>query len=367
MQSSVAGFDLVHVQYASVAHTRKPTHIMYGRPHAGSASGSIPGGRTLFLVNVPPDTTRGVLRDLFRKAGAIQSIVLHDFYVQKQSQDAQYNDDSDQDSDQDQAWDENPSSLQQSATKRNKSGPPRIQPLPSLVPNVLLTSGSSAHIIFLDESSLQRAMQLIQRSSAKPFVWPVPEKPAKDQSDINDDEMVDESAIKKLPRRKNNETRLVGLSFLLDRYRRLRPNHAQIKQHADSAIARYSWVREHPQWLLEQRRSGDQLTSAGVGIEGVSVGPDGELLDADGFTIVQKGNRYGRSGGEENTFAAITPEFEESMRENPDRKKKKELPDFYRFQFREKKRQQFAALRSQFESDKQEIAKRKAKMRFKPY
>ena len=80
----------------------------------------------------------------------------------------------------------------------------------------------------------------------------------------------------------------------------------------------------------------------GVGIQGVSVGPDGELLDADGFTIVQKGGRYGRSGAEgsdSGTFAAITPEFEETLRENPDKKKARELPDFYRFQFRERKRQ----------------------------
>ena len=112
-----------------------------------------------------------------------------------------------------------------------------------------------------------------------------------------------------------------------------------VKQHVDSAIARYAWIREHPQWLLEQRKAGDQTTSAGVGIEGVSVGPDGELLDADGFTIVQKGNKYGRSGGDENTFAAITPEFEEMLRANPEKKKSKELTDFYRFQFREKKRQ----------------------------
>jgi hypothetical protein len=63
----------------------------------------------------------------------------------------------------------------------------------------------------------------------------------------------------------------------------------------------------------------------------------------------------------------MTPEFEEQMRIQPDKKKSKELVDFYRFQFREKKRQQFASLRAQFEADKQKIAQRKALFRFKPY
>ena len=109
------------------------------------------------------------------------------------------------------------------------------------------------------------------------------------------------------------------------------------------------------------------------------MGENGELLDEDGFVIVQRGNKYGRSGGEDNTFAAITPEFEEELRQHPEKKKSKELTDFYRFQFREKKRQrtsgwiltnqiiEFASLRAQFEADKKKIAQRKASFRFKPY
>lgn len=49
------------------------------------------------------------------------------------------------------------------------------------------------------------------------------------------------------------------------------------------------------------------------------------------------------------------------------RKKKKELLNFYQFQLRESKRQQIADLRRKFEEDKQKVAEMKSKRRFKPY
>ncbi|WFD03041.1 hypothetical protein MOBT1_001730 [Malassezia obtusa] len=355
---TVAGFEVLRVQYARVAGKHAPIHNMYVRPHHGAETDALPGGRTLFVVNLPPDATRGTLRDLFRRAGAVESIAVHDFRARKEATDEDADEDED---DEDDTFDAEPAARTERG-KPGKNAPPRVHPLPALAPHALLTTGSSAHIVFLDSSSLERAMQLPARSASKPYAWPQPGK------ERPHDESDDEGASRK-PRRPahTHADTLVGLPFLLERYRMLRPDHAQVKRHVDSAIARHTWIREHPQWLLEQRMAGDKTTSAGVGIEGVSVGPDGELLDADGFTIVQKGNKYGRSGGDENTFAAITPEFEEMLRQQPEKKKSKELTDFYRFQFREKKRQQFAALRAQFEADKQKIAQRKATMRFKPY
>jgi len=194
---------------------------------------------------------------------------------------------------------------------------------------------SNAHVVFLDASSLDRALKLPARFQTKPYKWQC--------------------------------ERMQGLSYLIERYRRHRPPHEAVKKHVDTAVARYSWIRAHPQWLMEQRARGDTTTSVGVGIKAAGVGENGELLDEDGFVIVQRGNKYGRSGGEDNTFGAMTPAFEEELRQHPEKKKARELEDFYRFQFREKKRQQFASLRAQFEADKQKIAQRKASVRFKPY
>ncbi|CAG8817060.1 25808_t:CDS:2, partial [Dentiscutata erythropus] len=47
--------------------------------------------------------------------------------------------------------------------------------------------------------------------------------------------------------------------------------------------------------------------------------------------------------------------------------KNKELPDFYRFQMRESKRNKHVELRKKFEEDKKKIERLKAARRFKPY
>lgn len=302
-EAPLAGFQPLPVLYGADADEKDILHYMYIRPHASTSKDSeLPAGRTLFVVNVPVDASRDTLRELFRKAGAVELVHIHNV-GDRQAQDA--------DDDEEETV-TNMDTADPHADQKN--APPKVEPLPQLEPQVLLRSCSSAHVVFVDESSLDRAMKLPKRLAAKPPTWPQPEA-------------------------RKTKSGLVGLPFFLDRFRLHHPPHEVVKRHVDSAIARYTWIRSHPQWLLDQRMQGNTKSSMGVGIQAASVGPNGELLDDDGFVIVQKGNRYGRSGAEENTFAAITPEFEEEMRQNPDKKKSKELVDFYRFQFREKKRQ----------------------------
>ncbi|WFD22086.1 hypothetical protein MEQU1_000748 [Malassezia equina] len=343
-EAALAGFQSLPVSYGEDLKGTDILHYMYIRPHASSSGDNVlPAGRTLFVVNVPVDASRGTLRELFRKAGAVESVQVHNV-GERSSKGAQ--------DDEEEEEDVPASSADRAdASAGQKNAPPKVEPLPQLDPCILLSSCSSAHIVFVDESSLDRAMQLPKRFTAKPYMWPHPEK--RQESEKKGRATLDAS--------------LVGLPFFLERFRLHHPPHETVKRHVDSAIARYTWIRSNPQWLLNQRMQGDTKSSMGVGIQAASVGPNGELLDEDGFVIVQKGNRYGRSGAEANTFAAITPEFEEEVRQNPDKKKPRELADFYRFQFREKKRQQFANLRAQFEADKKKVAQRKALLRYKPY
>lgn len=49
------------------------------------------------------------------------------------------------------------------------------------------------------------------------------------------------------------------------------------------------------------------------------------------------------------------------------KKKNTELKNFYRFQFREEKRNRLAQLREQFEKDKEKIKKMKEQRKFKPF
>lgn len=73
------------------------------------------------------------------------------------------------------------------------------------------------------------------------------------------------------------------------------------------------------------------------------------VVDDDGFELVT----YKRK-----SHASDTPE--------PPKKKKKELVDFYRFQIREKKREELASLRNKFEADKRRVEAMKQRKAFRP-
>jgi ribosomal RNA-processing protein 7 len=73
LPSTVAGFTVLPISYSSSS-----THILYARPHIGSKKAdknSFPDGRTLFLVNVPPDATERELILLFKQCGTVERVV----------------------------------------------------------------------------------------------------------------------------------------------------------------------------------------------------------------------------------------------------------------------------------------------------
>mmetsp|Transcript_7705 Transcript_7705/g.26049 ORF Transcript_7705/g.26049 Transcript_7705/m.26049 type:complete len:251 (-) Transcript_7705:48-800(-) len=74
-----------------------------------------------------------------------------------------------------------------------------------------------------------------------------------------------------------------------------------------------------------------------------------KVVDEDGFELVT----YKRKNLVEETA--------------PPPKKAKELQDFYRFQIREKKREQLVALRNKFEADKKRVEAMKTRRQFKPF
>src|ERR1700733_877183 len=73
LPASVSGFTLISVAYSSSAK-----HYIYARPHSGSKKATnhpVPDGRTLFLVNVPPDATERELLLFFKHCGTIERAV----------------------------------------------------------------------------------------------------------------------------------------------------------------------------------------------------------------------------------------------------------------------------------------------------
>jgi ribosomal RNA-processing protein 7 len=76
-------------------------------------------------------------------------------------------------------------------------------------------------------------------------------------------------------------------------------------------------------------------------------------VDEDGFELVTY-KRKARDLGPEKSA-------------EPEKKKKKELTDFYKFQVRDKRREELASLRRRFDADKNRVAEMKIQRKFKPF
>jgi ribosomal RNA-processing protein 7 len=317
------------------------SHYSYMRAHDGDDE------RTMFLVNLPIDTTDRHVKAIFAHAGAIESVKLWKPEVTLESV----------------AEEEN----LLSKGKKKDGGPPAVIQLPSTDPRHpfhLLQTATSAHITFLDQSSLQRALSL---SHVK--TWPDPFSGITQAKAILDSEE-EQNQIKKKKKsiRSADEAAAasgsviappVGIDFLTARHRALRPSLADVKSHVDSVIANYDYRRSNP-------------VKAKSGIQAVSVGPNGELLDEDGFTIVQSTGKYGRTAdGQVGSSVKVARRRPGDDLEDDAIKEKKrkrfELEDFYRFQRREQKREELANLRSKFRDDQEKVKKLKSSRSFKPF
>ena len=250
---------------------------------------------------------------------------------------------------------------------------PKIIPLPPFDPrdpNPFLPTSTSAHITFLDESSLGRALEMHSIKS-----WPDPFKDIESAQQRLEEEEAETGMTNK---KRSNTVRTaeeavaksatnappVGLEYLLARHRAVRPAASLVREHADSVLALFEYRLKNP-----KKKS---KTSTG-GIEAVSVGPNGELLDADGFVIVQATGKYGRTADAQGGSVRVARSRAQGERnrggeDEPAKKKKRlELDDFYRFQRREAKRQELADLRAKFQADQEKIKELKASRNFKPF
>lgn len=328
-------------------------HWCYMRAHTGGED-----QRTMFLVNLPIDTTEKHIRILFAQAGQIESVRLW----KGKGVELMEEDDEEED-------EEQPSGSKKKIVQQI----PKVTPLPPIDPrdpNPFLPTSTSAHVTFLDESSLARALEIHAIKA-----WPDPFKDIESAQQRLDEEAVETSKTNK---KRSNTVRTaeeaaaksatnappVGLDYLLARHRAVRPASSLVKEHADSVIALFEYRLKNPK----------QKSKASTGgIEAVSVGPNGELLDADGFIIVQSTGKYGRTADAQGGSVRVARSRAQGERnrgadDEPAKKKKRlELDDFYRFQRREAKRQELADLRAKFQADQEKIKELKANRNFKPF
>jgi len=247
----------------------------------------------------------------FKHSGTVEKVIF-DFDVKEpQNEDTDSGEEED-DEKADDAMEENPKKRRK--TQKDKPVAPTVIPLPSTSLRKLRKTGSSAYVIFLDSSSLERALA----STSKPRTWPTSEEPC-------------------------------GLAHYHAVYDSLRPPLDAVRSFADSSIEVYEYERAKKQQKSKYRK--------------------GEaIVDADGFTLVTRGGAYGKTLG--GGVAVASKRFQRSGETSQNRshkKEKKEKEGFYAFQKAEKQRSGLMELKRKWEEDKAKMEKLKASRRFKPY
>lgn len=321
LPASVSGFTLIPVAYSSSAK-----HYIYARPHSGSKKATnhaVPDGRTLFLVNVPPDATERELVLFFKHCGTIERVVF--------DLDADGEDDSDESTDE--APEDEVEDQPRKRRKTLKDDKPKVIPLLTQISRSLRTTGRTAYLVFLDSSSLDRALS----SGSKLRPWPSsPESP-------------------------------LGLSHYTALYDSLRPPLDVVRQHADSSMELYEYELQKTKQKSKYRK--------------------GEaIVDEDGFTLVTRGGAYGKTLGGQ--VGVASKKFQEGRGgRHRNKKKDNEKDGFYAFQKAEKQRKgallpnsfislymkgslmlsDLMDLKRKWEEDKARVEQLKASRTFKPY
>jgi ribosomal RNA-processing protein 7 len=291
---TISGFTPLPVLY-----DHDTRHVLYIRAHVSAPSGTSrkkewPEGRTMFIVNVPPDATEREMAQLFKSCGTVEKVSFDVDGPSKDSEAEDTTDDEDSDSESDAAPKQSKSITSRPTTdQRNQR--PKVTPLPVIPLRSLRRTGHTAHILFLDASSCTRALALAGPGS-KPIPWPT-------------------NGDSECPR---------GLAHYITRYEAARPSLDAVRTHADSAIAQFDF----------------DLAASKAALRRESKYKKGEaIVDKDGFTLVVRGGAYGQAVG--GGVGVASRKFMDGKRSEGRRKRHKEGKEksaFYAFQIHEKKR-----------------------------
>ncbi|KAF5363574.1 hypothetical protein D9756_000136 [Leucocoprinus leucothites] len=305
-----SGFTPIPVTYST-----KATHYIYARSHSVTKKNdALPTGRTLFLVNVPPDATERDLVQLFKGAGTVEKVVFSTDNAEELGRDTEDEDEEEENADSDGGTIAPEGEKPRKRRKVSQKDIPQVKPLPTIPLRTLRKTGGSAHIVFLDTSSHDRAVNLL----SKPRPWPATEEPR-------------------------------GLAHYLALYDSLRPPLDVVQEHADTYIEVYEYE------LAKERQKSQYKKGEAI-------------VDEDGFTLVTRGGAYGQTlGGGVGVASKKFQHTGETRTRNNKKKEKKEKEGFYAFQKAERQRKEILDLKRRWEEDKAKVEQLKASRRFKPY
>ena len=279
----------------------------------------------MFVTNLPVDIGERDLRGIFNTWGVVEDIALGrgdagDTLEKAVRGSLEEEEDSDEDDEEEEEEDDEEeaeamrksdpqfvpneavvlSRGQKKRQRRKKGLPPSVPsiiPLPSLNPrnDIYGPSGSHiAHITYVDSVSIKKVMS----HSGSHIPLPI---------------------SKSAPSSSTNPT---GLDYYTALHSTLRPRSEEVKSFADSSMRRY----DHLHSLLLSSRAKQKGAGA--------------LVDEDGFTVVVRGGRYGRTGGRGDLGSGSVGVGVAKRGLAPKELKggAAEMNDFYRFQKVDRKR-----------------------------
>jgi ribosomal RNA-processing protein 7 len=285
------------------AYPKPATHSLYLRPHTPKVP-TESDSRSLFIVNVPIDSTPAHFRAVFGTligAGKFESISFeHEKQVPDLSQALQ--------------------AVPQKGKKRKRAqNEEKVDTdLPQIWDRQLRRSGSTAVVLLVDDRSAEsslKAIRKLHKASKKEVSWPV----------------WGEGVESKVP--------ALGSARYLSHQKMLYPDAAELQASVDAFMMNWNRQEEEKSRLAKRQRN---------------------VPDEDGFVTVSRGGRTGPARMED----AEAKRIEKEEKEN---KKRGEMGDFYRFQMRERRKAEQGELVKQFEEDKKRVESMKEKRgRFRP-
>lgn len=259
------------------------------------------------MVNLPPDTTEREIVLLFKSCGTVERVVFDSDENWGLAGEDESSDEEEEGMEEDEESDEEkPRKRRKQAQGADTPRPPKVAPLPTLGARRLRRTGHTAHIIFLDASSCERALVLatLPSSSSKkhapqPRPWPT------------------------------DDLAPFGIAHYAALYDALRPPLDVVLAHANTSVELFDYEQAEKKRTI-QRESKYRKGEA--------------IVDEDGFTLVTRGGAYGKAVG--GGVGVASKKFmlargrkgaqgEGRKRKHKDEKQK---DAFYAFQVHEKKR-----------------------------
>ncbi|KAI8326082.1 hypothetical protein GQ54DRAFT_295011 [Martensiomyces pterosporus] len=310
----IGGYKVLPVHFDG----SETAHYIYFRHHKAIKEDILlPSNRTIYMFNLPADATERDIRRLLHGVARVSRVVFHSVVgqdiIKSTAVEARLTSElATAVAEAAEAKDKKP---RKKHTKQQQNDDENgAKPVPR---THLLTAGASAHVVLLEEEELSSVLNMKVEGRKE---WP-----ARDPEDTS------------------SPLEYRGMSRYIYEYRAARPPTEMLKKEVDLYMAKFEEAQYERERLLSQQQN---------------------VPDDDGFITVI---RHGRKNKNTDGTATVTAATLESARAAGQKKKQVAFGNMYRFQMRERKKDQLMELRRKFEEDKEKIARMRQSRHFRPY